>query len=116
QIAILKAGKRWLENNEKSAGYLKRTATTRQKKGYATKFFHPTTGAECSNPASMTDAASDFYESLFRAEPVNSDSINTMLSAISNKLPKEEADDLLADITFDDIIKGAKRSPKQSSP
>ena len=26
QIAILKAGKRWLENNEKSAGYLKRTA------------------------------------------------------------------------------------------
>ncbi|OBZ82798.1 hypothetical protein A0J61_09152, partial [Choanephora cucurbitarum] len=67
-IVILKAGKRWLEDNEKSAGYLKRRANTRQRKRCAQRFTHPSTGVDCSDPQDMIDAATDFCESLFQTE------------------------------------------------
>ncbi|OBZ81399.1 hypothetical protein A0J61_10552 [Choanephora cucurbitarum] len=50
QIALLKAGKRLLENNKKSAGCLKRTATTREKQRGAQSFTHPVTGVNCNDP------------------------------------------------------------------
>ncbi|KAG1062722.1 hypothetical protein G6F41_011326 [Rhizopus arrhizus] len=71
EIDILRAGKRWIENNEKSAGYLKRTAESRNIKRNITKIVHPETGLECLDIKAKLDAASNFYSTLYSAEPID---------------------------------------------
>ena len=64
EIDILRAGKRWIENNQKLAGYLKRTAESRNIKRNLTMIVHPETGLECLDTKAKLDATSSFYSTL----------------------------------------------------
>ncbi|KAG0809253.1 hypothetical protein G6F16_013767 [Rhizopus arrhizus] len=59
-----RAGIRWREQGEISAGYLKRTVSQRQTRQIMKQLVHPTTGALCSTSNKMLDAAVQFYTSL----------------------------------------------------
>ncbi|KAL7320148.1 hypothetical protein PS15m_000066 [Mucor circinelloides] len=60
EIVILKAGKFWRENGEKSAGYLKRTAMTRENKRSITELRDPDTGELCREQHGISDIATTF--------------------------------------------------------
>ena len=116
EIALLKSGKRWLANNEKSAGYLKRTATARQRRRHILHLVHPDTGVMCTDPQSKLNAAADFYQNLYSTEPTDNSCIDDLLAHIDKTMDAQQAESLVEPLTFDDIIQGARRSPKQSSP
>ncbi|OBZ80972.1 hypothetical protein A0J61_10979 [Choanephora cucurbitarum] len=67
----LKAGTRWREQGELSAGYLKRTASARLTKTTIPPLFHPTLDRVCVSKDEMLDAAFVFYDNLFA--PINSE-------------------------------------------
>ncbi|KAG1257463.1 hypothetical protein G6F68_009287 [Rhizopus microsporus] len=65
ETLALRAGIRWREQGEISAGYLKRTVSQRQTRQIMKQLVHPTTtGALCSTSNEMLDAAVQFYTSL----------------------------------------------------
>ncbi|KAG1040676.1 hypothetical protein G6F43_012242 [Rhizopus delemar] len=116
EIDILRAGKRWIENNEKSAGYLKRTAESRNIKRNINKIIHPDTGLECLDIKSKLEAASKFYSTLYSAEPINHHDLESMLNMIDKCVSATDAQHIVSNISFDDILDGSRRTPRKSSP
>ncbi|EIE89191.1 hypothetical protein RO3G_13902 [Rhizopus delemar RA 99-880] len=116
EIDILRAGKRWIENNEKSAGYLKRTAESRNIKRNITKLVHPETGLECLDIKAKLDAASNFYSTLYSAEPIDHHDLESMLNTIDKQVSPSDAKHIIRSISFDDILDGSRRTPHKSSP
>ncbi|KAG1440683.1 hypothetical protein G6F55_013431 [Rhizopus delemar] len=116
EIDILRTGKRWIENNEKSAGYLKRTAESRNIKRNITKLVHPETGLECLDIKAKLDAASNFYSTLYSTEPIDHHDLESMLNTIDKQVSPSDAKHIISSISFDDILDGARRTPHKSSP
>ncbi|KAG1076428.1 hypothetical protein G6F42_025523 [Rhizopus arrhizus] len=70
-IQLLQAGKRWLENSEKSPGYIKRTIQQRLDQRTITNLNHPRTGQCCLDTTSKLNAAERFYQKLYTDERIN---------------------------------------------
>ncbi|OBZ81884.1 hypothetical protein A0J61_10069, partial [Choanephora cucurbitarum] len=104
QTHRLRAGKRWLENHEHSAGYLQRTITARARKRNIGPLTHPVTGLHCSDTASKLDAVT------------SSEATNEILSHITKSLDPDEAKTAVLPFSLADIQLGASRSPRCSSP
>ncbi|CAO0798869.1 unnamed protein product [Mucor circinelloides] len=115
-IQLLKAGKRWLENSEKSPGYINRTIKHRVDQRTIPNLKHPRTGQDCLDTASKLNAAERFYQKLYTDERIDSTCLNTMLDYIDTTVPTAEASQITASIDYEDILLGSGRTPKESSP
>jgi hypothetical protein len=117
-VSRLKSGVRWLENGEKSAGYLKRTATARTAQTRIHALQHPVTRASCTTSESMKDAARCFYERLYSTEDVDTSSMNELLSYVSTstRLTATDVEALTMPFTLEEIQLACYSPPKQSSP
>ncbi|CEP09911.1 hypothetical protein, partial, partial [Parasitella parasitica] len=118
EIDILKAGKFWRENGEKSAGYIKRSGNSRDQQSHIAALRDPTTQELSTDPDEMQHIASAFYTQLFTPDTLDFTAIDSLLSSIppSLKLTAEDRDILTAPIDFDDILESCKNAPRQSSP
>ncbi|KAG0994687.1 hypothetical protein G6F26_004478 [Rhizopus arrhizus] len=114
----LRAGNRWKEQDEISAGYLKRTVSQRQTRQIMKQLVHPTTGALCSTSNEMLDAAVQFYSNLYSSELIDSPAIDDLLSAIPDSLRLSDSNQrfLTNSFTYDDLIEEVSRCPCRSSP
>ncbi|KAK4514843.1 uncharacterized protein ATC70_002448 [Mucor velutinosus] len=115
-IQLLKAGKRWLENSEKSPGYIKQTSKQRLDQRTIPNLKHPRTGVDCLDTASKLNAAERFYQKLYTEERIDSTCLNKMLDYIDTTLSADDANQITALIDYDDILLGSARTPKESSP
>jgi hypothetical protein len=79
---------------------------------------NPTTGELSSDPTQMLSNVHTFYTSLYTPDPVNSESLDRMLSTIpdSDTITEEETATLSESFILDEILEGVSRCPKQSSP
>lgn len=116
-ITALRAGQRWRELGETSAGYLKRTIFQRQAQRTMPVIVHPVNGNLCETPASMQDAARTFYQELYTAEPLLTDAMSRLLSNLPPDCCLSFVDGavLTHDFAIEDLQNGAKRCPRQSS-
>ena len=114
----LRAGQRWRENGEVSAGYLKRTITTRLIKRSIEEMIHPSTNVLCTSPISMQEAAFNFYGSLYTTDLVDTDSISQLCNSVpeTDTLPSTDHLVLLTPFTITELISGTKRTSLLSSP
>ncbi|KAG0816115.1 hypothetical protein G6F19_012928 [Rhizopus arrhizus] len=87
---ILRAGRHWRENGETSAGYLKKTISTRASSRYIPSLKATPESEATSNPSEMQNIAKEFYKNLYTCDPVS--------------------------LSFDDILQASTRSPHSSSP
>jgi hypothetical protein len=129
-IAALKAGIRWREQGEKSAGFFKRMHHNREVQQHMMAFKKFTIGNNTVNieaissddrtadPTTMREIVHDYYQQLYTTDKVEPDSIQSYLKTINteNKVDENDNKRLLAKITLYDILEQVKRSPKQSSP
>jgi len=114
----LRAGKHWREKGETSAGYLKRTIETRNVKRNMPPLLHPTTQTLCVTPNDMQNAVTSFYSSLYTPDPIDEESTQDLTSLIlpQDQLPSSASITLLRPFTVEELIEGASRSPRKSSP
>lgn len=117
QNDILRAGKHWRENGEKSAGYLKRSITSRAVKRNIESFLHPVTSEICTSTPDLQSAACAFYSDLYTPTDIDNDSVDILCSSIpeSSLLTASSHPALLKKFDILDIISGANRSPRHSS-
>ena len=113
--AILRAGRHWREHGEKSAGYLKRTISSRSARRLIPELQHPLTSASCTTPTALQDAVVLFYSQLYSPEPIDYNSVSTLTSSL-HSLASTFLDALTAKVTLDELIEGASRSPRSSCP
>lgn len=118
EIEILKAGKIWRENGERSPGLLKRISTSRESKRQINELMDPLDNCLYSEPSRLQQIAHAFYSNLYTPDNINTESLNCMLEQIPDniRLTREQQEGLLTDIDFEDILLESKRSPKKSSP
>lgn len=116
ETSRLRAGKKWLEFNEKSAGYLARTIAGRNSSRNFKKIIHPVTGVNCEDTESKLAAIHTFYSDLYTAKRIDVNCLDEMLGHIHKQLSISEAQSILHEITYDDILEGSKRCPRKSSP
>jgi hypothetical protein len=116
EIDILRAGKRWIESNEKLPGYLKRAAESRGIKRNISKIFLPETDLEYLNINAKLDAASNFYSTLYSAEPIDRHDLESMLNMIDKQVSSNDNKHIVSSSSFDDILDGLKKTPHESSP
>lgn len=118
EIQALKAGIRWRENGEVSAGFLKRTATRRTIKRTLPTLIHPDTQAQCVTIDDKRDAVSQFYKYLYTPSTVTPAEIKYFANQIpsKDKILDEQHEELCASFTLDDLNDGSLRRPKNSSP
>lgn len=112
----LRAGKKWLEHNEKSADYLARTVSNRNSARNFQKIVHPVSGVHCEDTAFKLNATHTFYTDLYTAKPIDVNCLDTMLSHVHKKLAPSDAQSILSEISYDDVLEGSKRCPRKSSP
>ncbi|KAG0923790.1 hypothetical protein G6F30_013792 [Rhizopus arrhizus] len=67
----LRAGIRWRECGELSAGYLKRTVKQKSRRKNIECLRHPVSSSLCVTNDDMLDAAASFYGSLYSPEPID---------------------------------------------
>lgn len=117
-IQALKAGIRWREHGEASAGFLKRTATRRAVKRSIPTLIHPFTQAQCVTNDDKREAAFQFYKKLYTPSAVNQTEIQYFANQIpsTDKILDEQHEQLCTPITIDELIDGSGRRPKNSSP
>lgn len=117
-VQALRAGQRWRERGETSAGYLKRTIQDRQVKRSIATLQHPHTGAMCSTTSDMHSAVQCFYQELYSPEPISTSAMDTMLTQLPSTLRLEDSDqeDLVRAFSLDDLQSAASRTPHHSSP
>ncbi|ORX56764.1 hypothetical protein DM01DRAFT_312014 [Hesseltinella vesiculosa] len=113
----LKARRHWLENGERSLGFLKRSAADRSARTTIPALIHPVTGSMCSSIPAMSTAASSFYSTLYQDDPVDPLSIQILLAAMpaSTKVSTSESEFLLHPFAVDEIVSAASRTPPRSS-
>ncbi|KAG2217910.1 hypothetical protein INT45_008660 [Circinella minor] len=117
-IDALRAGLRWRENGERSAGYIKCTIEVKQSKRSITQLRHPISNALCSTPETMTDAAQQYYQHLYTPEPVDFQAIDHLLHYIPTDLLSSPLTQTLltAPFTLENLCTAAKRAPRASTP
>ncbi|KAG0173925.1 hypothetical protein DFQ28_009601 [Apophysomyces sp. BC1034] len=95
-IAALRAGQRWRELGNRSAGYLKRIIAARAAARQMPTLQHPHTGNLCHSPSEMQQAANLFYQELYTPDPVNEGAIADLLVSLpsSTRLSIEEREEL----------------------
>lgn len=118
EIAALRAGRQWRENGETSAGYLKRTIEARAIKKNMPALIHPVSQSLCDSPETMQDAVTNFYTELYTPDPIDSSCVESLSHLIlpEHQLPSSASHVLLQPFSVDDLIEGASRSPRKSSP
>ena len=118
ETLALKAGIRWREQGELSAGYLKRTASSRAAKGVIPPLRHPSLHRLCISKEEMLDAAFVFYDKLYSPDPIDLEAVQSLLDSIppSATLSSSDASLLMDAISFDEIVEAFGRCPKISSP
>ena len=114
--ATLKAGKRWLDNNENSVGFLKQTAERRLAQRNFDTITHPTSNVPCSTTMDKLDAVHSFYDVLYSPEPTHRYSMDKLLRGIQNTISVDDAEYIISGIDIEDILQSATRCPKVSSP
>ncbi|KAG1532531.1 hypothetical protein G6F51_013062 [Rhizopus arrhizus] len=118
-IAALKAGIRWREHGEKSAGYLKRIHQVRTVEQSINCLQDTTSGSTVSSRTQLLEVSQAFYQELYSVDPVDEHDIDCYLQDIAD-LPQLNEDDrryLISPITIEDIIEQSKKViGKQSSP
>ncbi|KAK4510448.1 uncharacterized protein ATC70_011427 [Mucor velutinosus] len=115
-ISKLRAGKRWMEQNENSPAYIKKTIDRRLETKTMPMLKHPTTVTECTDTKSKLDAVHTFYSKLYSPERIDINSMEGILNHITVFISQEESDQIIDDIPFAEIFEGSRRSPKSSSP
>ncbi|KAG1136310.1 hypothetical protein G6F37_012114 [Rhizopus arrhizus] len=129
-ISSLKAGVKWREQGEKSAGFFKRLHHRRtiQQQMMAVKIFDQQqlldhNGSEIpatrtSDPASMRENVRQYYQQLYTIDHVEDTEIDNYLSGINFNRTVTQNDNnvLVSSITFDELLQQVQRSPKHSSP
>jgi hypothetical protein len=117
-VSRLRAGKHWRENGEISAGYLKRTIESRQVKRSIPPLQHPVTLELCHSTSAMNNAASAFYSTLYTPSPIDDDAVQQLTSNIrdQDRISPDFHPILTSPFTQADIINGAARCPRKSSP
>lgn len=122
----LKAGQRWREHGEKSAGFLKRLHTKRTTEQYINRLQplgndgYPNTAEVTSDPNNMRDITQHFYENLYNTDAIDDDSLDRFLASINFSNSKvSDIDNQMLDevISSDDIAEQLSRCrSKTSSP
>jgi hypothetical protein len=117
-VAALKAGIKWLEKGEKSAGYLKRTANLRQNQTKIHSIQHPLTSVSCTTPDSMQDATTCFYSQLYSSDAITPAALDQMTAFIppTSRCSALESSQLQSPFSLDDIQAACYSPTKQSSP
>ncbi|KAL7323647.1 hypothetical protein PS15p_210270 [Mucor circinelloides] len=82
--ATLKAGRRWLDHNENSVGFLKKTAERRRlvQRNMET-ITHPTSNVPCSSTVDTLEAVRAYYNVLYSPEPTHRYSMDKLLKGIA---------------------------------
>ncbi|CEP15776.1 hypothetical protein [Parasitella parasitica] len=114
----LRSGIRWREKGETSAGFLKRTVSSRASRKLIPPLIHPATQRLCSSKEEMLDAAASYYGNLYSPDAIDMAAVNDLLDAIprSARLSASDAQSLLDPITFEDLVEAFSRAPAKSSP
>jgi exonuclease III len=117
-IASLRAGQRWREKGESSAGYLKKTIAIRQKAKQIDQLVHPHSNALCTTTESKLAATQTFFQELFTSERVDRWKIRHVSSFIKpeQKLRNDQQSKLTEPISFPMLLEQASRAPNPSSP
>ncbi|KAG1391516.1 hypothetical protein G6F60_012531 [Rhizopus arrhizus] len=115
---ILRAGRHWRENGETSAGYLKKTISTRASSRYIPSLLATPESEATSNLSEMQNIAKEFYKNLYTCDPVSLSHTEALLNHIpeQNRLAPQMSDLLTTPFSFDDILQASTRSPHSSSP
>ncbi|KAK4518015.1 uncharacterized protein ATC70_001365 [Mucor velutinosus] len=114
--ATLKAGRLWLDNNEHSIGFLKKTGERRLAQRTMDTITHPTTEVPCTTTADKLEVVHAYYDVLYSPEPTHRYSMDKLLRGIQNTISVDDAEFIISSIDMDDILKSATRCPKVSSP
>lgn len=117
-ILSLKAGIRWREQGETSAGYLKRTSRQRLAQRQIPELEDPLTGHVGSSMEHMHQAACNFYQTLYSTEDIDQHAIDRLFSHIPSSctLTSNDCSYMEAPLTHQDLKEAVKRAPKSSSP
>jgi hypothetical protein len=86
ETLALRAGLRWRELGEISAGYLNRTVQQRSAHHLIPPLIHPQTGVLSSSKGDMLDAASSFYSELHSPDDIDQSAIDDLLGNIPASL------------------------------
>ncbi|KAG1135747.1 hypothetical protein G6F37_012566 [Rhizopus arrhizus] len=119
EISVLKAGIRWREHGEKSAGYLKRIHHTRTTEQNIVHLQEPGTGERVSSQAQLLEVSKTFYQDLYSIDPVHEPDVDRYLSDIDSqpRLSDVDQQSLTTPFTIDNILYQSKKVlAKQSSP
>ncbi|KAG1179717.1 hypothetical protein G6F35_016210 [Rhizopus arrhizus] len=119
EISVLKAGIRWREHGEKSAGYLKRIHRTRTNEQNIVHLQEPGTGERVSSQAQLLEVSKTFYQDLYSVNPVHEPNVDRYLSDIDSQPQLSDGDQqsLTTPTTIDSILYQSKKVlAKQSSP
>lgn len=103
------------EKNENSPGYTKKTIKQRLDNKYMSTLKYPATSTDWNDTQSKLQDIRLFYSKLYSSERIDTTSVDDMLSQVSEVMTKEESDQIIVVISFEDILEGASRSPKFSS-
>lgn len=114
----LRAGLRWRENGEKSAGFLKRLIATRTAQRSISSFKHPETQVLCTSVNDLDAATTHFYDQLYTPDNIDLPSVDILRNTISpdSTIPQTSHASLTAVFESTDLISAAQRSPHKSSP
>ncbi|KAG1055418.1 hypothetical protein G6F43_002621 [Rhizopus delemar] len=126
----LKAGIRWREQGEKSAGFFKRLHQQRTVQQHMTAVKDMDQHLSINNveavppadhtsdPTAMREIIREYYLGLYTIDHVQDIEIDNYLNSIhfSKRVDQRENDALMSNITMDELLEQVQRSPKQSSP
>lgn len=117
-IQALRAGIRWRENGEKSAGFLKRLNIQRANKRSIQELRHPDTNEVCDRPETMQRAASRYYEVPYTPSQVDNEHTQyfTNQIPITDRISDASHTILCSPFHSIDLLSSMSRSPKKSSP
>lgn len=126
EIAALKAGVHWRENGEKSAGFLKRIHEKRNDQQYMGSIEESDLNQQqstqqastASDPARIRDIVKMYYTKLYSTEVIDNQKLDEFLDSIrfNETVSPEENEQLLEEITMEELLQQVKRSPRRSSP
>ncbi|KAK4510370.1 Vacuolar protein sorting-associated protein 70 [Mucor velutinosus] len=118
EIEILKAGKFYREHGEKSPGFLKRSAVSRENRRSIVALRDPSTGSMCQAQDGISAIANNFYTALFTPEALDSTALSTMIRSIPQhlKITSEQQEELMLPIDVDKLLADSKHTRRLSSP
>lgn len=117
QFQSLKAGVRWREQGETSAGYLKNASRQRLAQRQIPELQDPDSGVVGSTLEHMHMGACNFYQYMYPTEDIDDQAIEEIFSHIPSSCSLDSSDCALLEslLTLHDLADAVKRSPKSSS-